>query len=515
MLNFQKYIKNPDIKLKDIQLEACDRMYNTDSILLAFSCGLGKTLVVLSTCESIRESEPDAKFIVIIPKSARSVFIKEFETKISAPFAIIGTDVNKKYAYTDQPYILIEQPQLEKTERKEKQFFYADFIAALRKETDNINLVIDEAHTVMTSPKTLRYRTIYDCKEVYRRKYLLTASPLLNSIDSLFFVYNFINNEKPFDDWFRFQYHYCILEEKEITVMKRSKFPGKPPYKVQRKITQCVGYKNLDELREPIMKNTILGSIVYDLTYDYIKFNLDNELRDEYIVATKGLKEGFEHFKESEVKDEDKVQHSARLVKLQNIVDGLTTDPWSYTCNKEKELMRLLKKITDSNEGAIIYADYKETVKRISELMGLYKDELNINNIYVISGEIKVPERIKVEKALTRRDVCIITRAGCVSINLQAVNHIILYNVPFSQADAEQSIGRICRCNSTYDKKYVHILECDGTIDTYKRILFQQLSKLVNQIFDNQHPTLPTDLIREDNRLRRQLKWSFLWKPKI
>ena len=123
--------------------------------------------------------------------------------------------------------------------------------------------------------------------------------------------------------------------------------------------------------------------------------------------------------------------------------------------------------------------------------------------------------KIKIEKNLTKRDIVIITRAGCVSINLQAVNHIILYNVPFSQADAEQSIGRICRCNSTYAKKYVHILECDGTIDSYKRILFQQLSKLVNQMFDNQHPTLPTDLISEDDKLRKQLKISFLWFPKL
>ena len=124
-MDFQKYVKG--IELKDIQIKACERMYNSDSILLAFSCGLGKTIVVLATCEAIREKEPDAKFIIIIPKSARSVFINEFETKISAPFAIIGTDVNKKYKYIDQPYILIEQPQLEKTEKKEGQFFYREF----------------------------------------------------------------------------------------------------------------------------------------------------------------------------------------------------------------------------------------------------------------------------------------------------------------------------------------------------------------------------------------------------
>ena len=177
--------------------------------------------------------------------------------------------------------------------------------------------------------------------------------------------------------------------------------------------------------------------------------------------------------------------------------------------------MNLLKRITSKNEGAVIYVDYRNTVKRLEDLLALYKEDLNINNIYVISGEVKVPERIKIEKELTKRDVVIITKAGCVSINLQAVNNIILYNVPFSQADAEQSIGRICRCNSNYKKKYVHILECDGTIDTYKRILFQQLSKLVNQIFDNQHPTLPTDLIYEDNKMRKQLKWSFLWKPNL
>ena len=217
MIDFQKHVNG--ITLKDIQVDACNRMFNSDSILLAFSCGLGKTIVVLATCEAIREQENDAKFIIIIPKSARSVFIKEFETKINTNFAIIGTDVNN-----GQPYILIEQPQLEKTEKKEGQFFYREFLSNLYKESHNINIVIDEAHTVMTSPKTLRYRTIYDCKEFYCRKYLLTASPLLNSIDSLFFVYNFINNEKPFDDWFRFEHRYCIMEEREITVMKKSKY---------------------------------------------------------------------------------------------------------------------------------------------------------------------------------------------------------------------------------------------------------------------------------------------------
>ena len=513
-MDFQKYVKG--IELKDIQTKACERMYNSDSILLAFSCGLGKTIVVLATCEAIREKEPDAKFIIIIPKSARSVFINEFETKISSPFAIIGTDVNKKYKYIDQPYILIEQPQLEKTEKKDGQFFYREFISNLAKnESGNINIVIDEAHTVMANPKSLRYRAIYDCKDYYCRKYLLTASPLLNSIDSLFFVYNFINNKHPFDDWFCFENKYCILEERDLTVIKKSKYPNRPPYKVQRRIKQCVGYKNLDELRQPIMDNTILGSIVYDLDYNYIKFKLDYDLQEQYVLATKGIDDGLEFDDEKDIKDEDKLRHSVRLIKLQNIVDGLTTDPFSYTCNKENELMKLLKNITSKNEGAVVYVDYRNTVQRLSDLLELYKDELNINNIYVISGEVKVPERIKIEKELTKRDIVIITKAGCVSINLQAVNNIILYNVPFSQADAEQSIGRICRCNSTYQKKHVHILECDGTIDTYKRILFQQLSRLVNQIFDNQHPTLPTDLIYEDNKMRQQLKWSFLWKPRI
>lgn len=509
--DFQKYVNG--ISLKKIQTEACQRIISTDSILLAFSCGLGKTIVILASCEAIREKEPDAVFIVIIPKSARSVFIKEFETKINAEFAIIGTDVNKKYKYSNQPYILIEQPQLEKTEEKKNQFFFRRFICDLAKKTSNINIIIDEAHTVMTSPKTLRYRTIYDCKEFYCRKYLLTASPLLNTIDSLFFVYNFINNEKPFDDWFRFQYRYCVLEEKEITVTKKSKYPNYPPIKVQRRITQCIGYKNLDELREPIMKNTILGSIVYDLEYDYIKFKIDDALKQEYINATKGLKEIDCNYSTSS--PNDTVAHSARLVNLQNIVDGLTTDPYSYTCNKEYELMNLIKKITSNNEGGVIYVDYKDTVNRLKDLLELYSNELNINNVYIISGDVKVPERIKIENSLTKRDFVIITRAGCVSINLQAVNHIILYNTPFSQADAEQSIGRICRCNSVYPKKFVHILECDGSIDTYKRILFQQLSKLVNDIFDNQHPTLPTDLIDRDNKLRKQLKWSFLWSPKL
>lgn len=495
-MDFQKYVSG--ITLKEIQQSSCEQLYNSTGKLLALSCGLGKTVVVLCTCEAIRENYENSIFIIVIPKSARSVFIKEFENKFKVPFAIIGTNADKKYNYVDQPYILIESPIIHKK---------AQFIKDISKGK-YVTLVVDEAHTALASPKTLIYQTLNDCYNCFDRKYLLTASPLLNTIDSLFFVYNFFTKKEPFTNYYSFREKFCILEKKQMRIKKyiRGKLQT-----IETSVLNVVGYKNLDQLKEPIMNNTILGSIKYDLIYDYIKFKLDDELSEEYKLATKGLVNT-----ENAILDENgQKMHGSRLHDLQRIVDGATTDPIMYTSNKEKELLRLIKKITKNNEGAIIYCDYTDTIDRLKDLILLYKDKLDVNNVYVIDGSINTKNRIQIEDALCERDICIISQAGRVSINLQAVNHLIFFNIPFSQAGAEQAIGRICRCNSKYPKKYIHILECSGTIDSYKRILFQQLSNLVNKLFDDQHPTLPTDLMQAEDEARKDLKKKFLWTPNI
>ena len=72
---------------------------------------------------------------------------------------------------------------------------------------------------------------------------------------------------------------------------------------------------------------------------------------------------------------------------------------------------------------------------------------------------------------------------NCRSINLQAVNNIIVYDIPFSIGDLVQLIGRVTRVDTKYPKQFVYFLEANETIDTYKRLLIQSHSTIIQAIF--------------------------------
>lgn len=72
---------------------------------------------------------------------------------------------------------------------------------------------------------------------------------------------------------------------------------------------------------------------------------------------------------------------------------------------------------------------------------------------------------------------------NCKSINLQAVNNIIVYDVPFAIGDLIQLIGRITRMDSLYDTQNLIFMEALETIDTYKRLLVQSNATLIQELF--------------------------------
>ncbi len=63
--------------------------------------------------------------------------------------------------------------------------------------------------------------------------------------------------------------------------------------------------------------------------------------------------------------------------------------------------------------------------------------------------------------------------------------------------------------DSTFKHQDIHIIEADGTIDTYKRILIQDNAFVYSLLF-GENPNLP-NLVQLDREFLKDIKKRLLW----
>ena len=178
---------------------------------------------------------------------------------------------------------------------------------------------------------------------------------------------------------------------------------------------------------------------------------------------------------------------------------------------KERLLCNTIKNITDRGQGAIIYVEYYDTLDKLLEVLSKNKDKLNIKNIYEISGRVPLAQRHDVEQYHGPRDIILVSQAGSESINLQKVNNLLFYNIPFGVENLIQAIGRITRITTTYDEQNVYFIEVRDTIDTYKRILIQDHADTIRLLLGDSS-TLPPPSPPLNKSAMNRIKHKYLWR---
>lgn len=468
------------ITLTEKQNEAIGMLAQSRGKVLGLQPGLGKTVCSLTAAKAVMRKNPSARTVIIQPKSAREAFKKELRTKVVAPFGLISTE--EKIPYTGQPYLMIEQSVI----HKNLDMFYK--VA----EHHPVIAIIDEAH-VLQNPKNTVSKTLDQMKPAFATEWLLTATPLLNSIEGL---YNVCHHVDPtgLPNWWEFRARYCVTKPRDVRMGGR---------KVT--IQEIVDYKNLDELRAYLDTLIIAGSIPYNIKYHRIPVELDDELKEAYNQASKGV------FDSRYVGDKD---FGARLHDLQRIVDGSHHDLSKRgLSSKEKAFAIQVRRIMERGESCLVYAEYEETLDRLKNVVSAISKWAGIHHIETLVGATKEADRVRIEKELRPREVVLVSSAGRQSRNLQKANHLIMYNVPFSVGNITQLIGRICRMDSEFSEQHVHLIETKNTIDEYKVALFYDNLWLINQLFGNTG-TMPTEIIRVDRENLTQLKRRYLWNKR-
>lgn len=485
-----------------------------NAAILALSPGCGKTLCVLSHVKEDLLKDNNDKCILFIPKSARAAFKKELSTKLEIPESdYIFVTAGKTVAYADilsRRYIIVENSIVNK---------YIEDLVALA-STNTCHLIIDEAHSLQ-NPKSVFASAAWEVRCYCKKIIAMTATPLLNDIEGLFNVLHFVY-PRVFQSWFRFRARYCITQDRTIRMKNRYGVV------VQRKITEIIGFQNMEELNGVLDKLIIKGCVHYNVNFNFLECDLDKECEKLYSMAAKGFFDILYHPEKVKKKakkksDEpasladDAKDFGARLHDLQRICDGsddsLGVD---FISNKMKLMCQAVTDVINKNESALIYFEYIDTLELAEKILLQNKDEIGFKSLYKLTGAEKEDTRAKIESSLGLKEIILCSQAASQSRNLQRANNIIIMNCPFSCGRVVQVLGRICRMDSTYDAQNIYFISVKDTIDTYRTTLLKKRIGLIKILLGDESmgalDSCECNYIDIDYSDTKELKKNFLWK---
>lgn len=487
------------ITLGKDQVDCVEFMLSRQGCILGAQCGIGKTLITSVANKVLLDMYNNVVSIIVCPVKALKAFRRELFDKLLLSIDVVGiiSTESTEYNLDTNRIIVCTDTQLDKLDR---------VTAELKSRNVPMILNVDEAHKLQDK-KSKYYQVMSSIRSRCSVVWLMTATPILNSLDSLYNIVNFssptfLGKKVDFDNYF-------TLWELRDQYIKR----GGKPQKI--KVKEVYGYKNLDILRDKLNEIMIVRGKEYNLKFTALHCDLSDDDYDTY----KRVSSGILNF------NDDARNFSRRMHDLQRFVDRVYNDETmedliSNYCKseyspKEELLLKSLDGAFSNGYSVIIYAEYKETIVRLEEILKKNKKELNLGKIHKVTGAINIKAREAVEENIGSRDVVLITSAGTESVNLQKCNTIIFYDISFSTKNMIQAVGRVCRRDSKFDTQYAILLVTNRTIDEYKYRLFNNnLNMVKGAVGAGKDIPLSEDMLLSDAKDLRKLKDELLWAYK-
>lgn len=473
-------------------------------------------------------SNKDLDVIVLCPQCAVKAFKRELTEKLKLRFNLLTSA--KPVLQPGARIHVITHSSFKKR---------AEFVDRLHEEGKKLLLMIDEAQIMHDSNNQL-YQMLASRRHYFNIVWELTATPLGNNLEGLYWLLYFLNPEIV-GSLESFKNQYFVRKYNKIV-----RWCGKYPNKYKRTFQEevIVGYKNLDQLGEILKNYVIIKQKSYNLKWHYHKFNLTEEEQEQYLMAGKGLK-----------RETSETNFAVRLHDLQMVVDNLvipvdktaleyklkekisddkgnydenrlsalmktslekinehrkTTIAKSNISSKEKEYLKVVQSELNLGHPVLTYLDYSDAVERLEMILNKTRSITGVKQVLKVTGSVSLKEREFVEESIRPGTVVLITSAGTESINLQKSNSMIFYDTPFSVLTFIQAVGRITRMDSKYSEQHIHIIEATGTVDSYKRLLINMNASLIETIFGGVE-TLPTEMLKIDKSVQSVLKKNLLW----
>lgn len=335
-------------------------------------------------------------------------------------------------------------------------------------------IALDEVHKIKNH-KSQVHEKIKEISELCDRIIGMTATPVKNRLMEFYGIFRVINPSL-FSKVGVFQNEYCVV--------KLQKIPG------GRQVPIVVGYKNLDKFVEKIepyflsRKKQDVAKELPELISVEVQCELSDMQDDLYDMAENGL---------GNVKDDDDYSDIlSSLVMCQQAVDAPSLilneegKPFEGTSTKLDNLIDMLEGEI-SGQKVIVFS-------RFEKMISVVESELKKKSIqYVrITGKETDPKyrqsaREKFQDINSGINVILITMAGSESLNLQAAEHFIFLDLPWSYGDYLQLIGRMIRIGSSHSTVVAHHFlgkrrNGENTIDHHVLKALQSKKKLSDKV---------------------------------
>lgn len=323
---------------------------------------------------------------------------------------------------------------------------------------------------------------------VYNSNCLVSHNtPMVNHIEDLYWmVEGFFPGFFPSLEWF--------LEQYTVRLERKTR--------EGRKYKEIVDYKNLDQLEEITKQIMYRHSGSYNVNFFTELCDLTEDEWSKYVAAGQGyLREVDRNF-------------VSRLPDLQRIVNGAITYEGEFNrsqqlSSKEKKLAEVLNMIRARGEGAVVFTECLYSLRRFN----LLKPITNFENYYFMEGATAKSKRAEIRRSLSPAEVLFSSKVGGTSMNLQAVNNVVFFDMPWSVGDILQNIGRVTRVDSTYDHQNVYFICAKGTIDQYKTALVSANMALLKKVIGG-YGFMETCFKRVQRQTVIELRRSLLWGRK-
>lgn len=443
------------------QPEALDFCFKRCRAILALGVGGGKTPVSLALIDKLKQ-ECGAKFVLVTAgnSSAEDTWVRLTSELTDFTYSLNNIDPTKDiniYSYSQINYLPQELKGV---------------------NLANSVLILDESHILKSSTsqqaRFFRGERYGDGQrgagfiDNFTYAYGLTGTPFSNHIEELYWM---IESFAPgyYTSLAAFMQNYTI-QVKRSRPIADPRFPGGKRYEDYYEV---IGYKNLEHLAkslDPIMFRHIID---YNIDFKFSYCDLTPTEAGLYKLAGAGMLR------------ESMRSHGGRLPDLQQVVNGSITSDGEYNSEqflstKEQVLVDELNAIGARGEGALVFTEYKSTMRRFKFLRTYLK---NFEQFYFMSGDVHKNNRSPMARSLKPKECMFLTTdVGGESLNLQAVNNVIAYDMPWAVHELAQLLGRITRSDSTYEKFNARFICVRGTIDEYKLAVISANANLFKKL---------------------------------
>jgi len=342
-------------------------------------------------------------------------------------------------------------------------------------------LVMDEAHKLKNHKSKFHEKTERISK-LSTRVVAVTATPVKNRLMEFFSLFKIVVPGL-FPKISHFQNDYCIT--------KMQRIGG------GRQVPVIVGYKNLDAFISKIefyylsRKTHEVAKDLPDLLSREIECELSDEQEELYDLAENGLL--IKNNDSGEMSEQGEIlaaltscQQAANSPRLVKDAEG---DPFEGTSSKLDALLDLIEE-DSAGQKLIVFSRFETMISEIGSTL----EEKKIKYVRITGKEnspkVREEAKTKFQDPNSGVDVILLTNAGSESINLQAAEHFVFFDLPWSAGDYFQLIGRMIRIGSSHKTVVAHHMLAkrqsgEKTVDHHVLAALREKKKLIDKVAGN------------------------------